>query len=303
MILYPNFKHIESYKVPTVFSNDEVKVLDTFGKKASREDYVIAWWDYGYPIRYYADVKTLIDGGKHSGAVNFPVSYILTNPQDVAAKMARLDVEYTEKRFSFIQNNKEAIKNKELELFSNIEEMTKSYGLDDTNDFLELLETDIDLPQKTRDVYIYLPYRMLPIFSTVTVFSNLDLMSGKQYKQPFIFLSQNFVDRGERIDFGRGVFLNKRTMKLSIGERSVGIKRFIKTYYTKDMHLQKEEDIIDANAPLTLIYMQNYHTFLIVDERVFNSLYIQLFVLENFNKKLFEPVMLTPGAKVYKLKI
>jgi len=76
-ILYPNYKHIESYRVPTVFNSNEVQVLDKLKGIADREDYVVAWWDYGYPIRYYSDVKTLTDGGKHSGKVNFPVSYIL----------------------------------------------------------------------------------------------------------------------------------------------------------------------------------------------------------------------------------
>jgi len=42
---------------------------------------------------------------------------------------------------------------------------------------------------------------------------------------------------------------------------------------------------------------------LIVDEKTYNSMFIQLMVLENYNKKLFEPVILTPSAKVYKLKI
>ena len=71
------YKHIDSYRVPTVFNADEVKVLNKLKDIAQREDYVVSWWDYGYPLRYYADVKTLVDGGKHSGVVNFPVSYML----------------------------------------------------------------------------------------------------------------------------------------------------------------------------------------------------------------------------------
>ena len=64
--LYPNYLHIKEYMTPTVFTTQEVSTLDKLGKIASREDYVITWWDYGYPIRYYSDVKTLVDGGKHS---------------------------------------------------------------------------------------------------------------------------------------------------------------------------------------------------------------------------------------------
>ena len=38
-------------------------------------------------------------------------------------------------------------------------------------------------------------------------------------------------------------------------------------------------------------------------KKTYNSLYVQLMVLENYDKKYFEPVMLTPDVKVYKLKI
>lgn len=39
-----------------------------------------------------------------------------------------------------------------------------------------------------------------------------------------------------------------------------------------------------------------------LDEDTYNSLYIQLMVLEEYGENLFEAVELTPNAKVYKLK-
>ena len=49
--------------------------------------------------------------------------------------------------------------------------------------------------------------------------------------------------------------------------------------------------------------MSNYKQFLVVENSVYNSLYFQLFVFENYDKELVEPTILTPLAKVYKLKI
>ena len=290
LILLPNYKHIEAYKVPTVFNATEVKVLDELKLKANREDYVVAWWDYGYPIRYYSDVKTLIDGGKHSGSVNFPVSYILTHPQRVAAKMARLDVEYTEKDF---ESNRTG---------STIEQMTLDYGFKDTNDFLLSLQTDIKLPKKTRDIYFYLPFKMMNILPTVNLFSNLNLMTGQKGVQPFFFVSRNFKDLGSKINFGRGVYLDKRNSTIIIGKKIIPIKRFVKTFYDKNMKLHKDIKTLDNSSNISVIFMSNYNTFLILDERVYNSLYIQLMVLENANKNLFEEVILNPNVKIYKLK-
>ncbi|MBA3025765.1 MAG: peptide transporter [Sulfurimonas sp.] len=298
-ILYPNYKHIEGYKVPTVMNADEVKVLDSLKTIAHREDYVVAWWDYGYPIRYYADVKTLTDGAKHDGDVNFPVSFILTNPPAVAAKMARLDVEYTEKTFANAQQNRD----KNLSTFSYVEQMTTDYGFKDTNDFLLSLETEIELPKKTRDIYFYLPFNMLNIYPTVTRFSYIDLMNGKEKAAPFYFISRSFRDVGSQIQLNQEVFMDKKTFTLTLGSKKITPKRFVKTLYDENMQLKKEMKIVDVNSNINIVYMSNYKTFLLLDEATYNSLYIQLMVLEEYDKNLFEKVAGNPHAKVYKLKI
>ncbi len=290
-ILYPNYKHIEGYKVPTVFNADEVKLLNDLGKVANHEDYVVTWWDYGYPIRYYADVKTLVDGAKHEGDVNFPVSFMLTHTQQEAARMARLDVEYTEKGF---ESNRTG---------STVEQMTTDYGFSDTNDFLYSLQTDIKLPKKTRDIYFYLPYRMLSIYPTVTLFSNIDLMNGEKGTQPFFFVSTNFQDIGEKIQLAKNVFLNKKTSQLQIGNKTQPMRRFVKTAYGADMKLNVNETLLNFTAKLSVIYMSNYNTFVVLDEKAYNSLYVQLMVLEKYDDTLYEKVMSNPNAKIYKLKI
>ncbi|MFT7004971.1 MAG: undecaprenyl-diphosphooligosaccharide--protein glycosyltransferase [Sulfurimonas sp.] len=302
-ILYPNYKHIDSYKVPTVFNSDEVKVLDKLKNISDREDYVVSWWDYGYPIRYYADVKTLADGGKHSGSVNFPVSYMLSNQQEVSAKMARLDVEYTEKGFITRKQNEDLNESEKIKIFTNIEEMTTEYGFNDTNDFLLSLETDIKLPKKTRNIYFYLPYRMLNIFPTVNVFSNINLMNGDKKTAPFFFMSRNFKETDKSIELGRGVSLNKEDNTITIGKSKIPLKRVISTFYDKNSELQKKIRLVNLGANFNLIYMADYKTFLVVDDAVYNSLYIQLMVLEEYDKSLFEQVITNPHAKVYKLKI
>jgi dolichyl-diphosphooligosaccharide--protein glycosyltransferase/undecaprenyl-diphosphooligosaccharide--protein glycosyltransferase len=49
--------------------------------------------------------------------------------------------------------------------------------------------------------------------------------------------------------------------------------------------------------------MRSYNTILVLDRDMFNSTYIQLFVFENYDKNLFEPVVLEPNAKIFKLKM
>lgn len=291
--LWFNIKHAYDYKVPTVFMKKEVEVLDRLKHIASRDDYVVAWWDYGYPIRYYSDVLTLADGGKHSGSVNFPISYALTQTQDKAANILRYDVELTEKKRSL--SDSDADKNR-----SNIEIMTLKSGYKDTNEFLANLE-NITPPKKSRDIYLYLPNRMLNIFPTVSLFSNLDLMTGKRGANPIFAKTAAVKDSKRFLYLANGMKLDK-SGKLVIGDRTIPLNRFIVTRYQKDGKLSVASQTIDPTSPLNLIYMQNYNQFLILDNKMLNSTYIQLFVLENFNKELYEPVVMTPLVKIYKLK-
>jgi hypothetical protein len=48
--------------------------------------------------------------------------------------------------------------------------------------------------------------------------------------------------------------------------------------------------------------MKNYHQILVLDKRMYNSTFVQMFVLEKYDKDLFEPVIMTPLVKVFKLK-
>ena len=294
-ILFPNILHVIDYRVPTVFNKNEVELLEKLKSMSDREDYVVSWWDYGYPLRYYVDTKTLIDGGKHGGDVNFPVSYMLTNPANKAAKLARLDVEYTENAFAKSEKNETVI--------NNTAQMTLDAGFKNANDFLDSLDTNMTLPPKTRDIFFYLPYRMMSIYPTVAQFSNFDIMTGETVRAPFFFQTNRFQDFADKMDFGQGVSLDKARGIVKLGTQEVLLKRFIKTGYTKERQLVKEQDIVHANGQFSIIYMQSYNTFLILDEDSFNASYIQLFVLENYDKQVFEPIILDPYAKVYKLKI
>ena len=302
-ILFPNYKHIDGYKIPTVMNSDEVSTLDTLKAKANREDYVVSWWDYGYPIRYYSDVKTIGDGNKHGGSVNFPLSFVLTSPAEESAKMARLDVEFTEKAFEIAKKNRDLNESQRTKVFSTIEEMTKAYGFDDTNDFLLSLKTDIKLPKKTRDIYFYLPFKMLSIYPTVKMFSNMDVMTGEKYKAPTFFLSRNFKETKVDIKLSQNISLNKADLSLSINGQRVPIRRLVTTKYIKNGEFQKEVKYVDFSSKLSVIYMAAYNTFLLVDEATYHSLYIQLFVLEEYDTSLFEQVVVNPHAKIYKLKI
>ncbi len=289
-MLYPNMQHIIDYKVPTVFSKPEVDVLNKLKEISNSKDYTLAWWDYGYPIWYYSNTNTLIDGGKHKHD-NFIISQILnTTSQTQAANLSRLAVEtYVSSEYKVVAD----------EIFNNKQEnqINPNILLD------ELKSENYKLPEKTRDVFLFLPYKMLNILPTVSLFSNLDLTTGEKKKRPLFFLSRNFKENSDGINLGSGVYLHNQKGQIQIAKQFLNINNFIVTAYDEQGILKTQVQTLDRNSSINVIYMKNYNTFLVLDNNMYNSTYIQMFVLENFDKLLYEATILSPHSKVYKLKI
>ncbi len=291
--LYPNYTHIKEYIMPTVMIAPEVAALQQLEKISSKEDYVVGWWDYGYPIRYYSNTKTWIDGGKHNGDVNYPASFVLATKNPLsAANMMRSFTEYTEK--GFYETNKTK---------NDFEYMMEKEGFKDPNDFITALALpEYKTPKKTRDVYLYLPLRMMEIFPTVALFSNLDLTGKSQPQQPFFYSSRSAQDTGQTLELGQGLSIIKATSTLKIGMQNIPIKSFYQVGYDATQKIQVTQQNF-ASEGLSVIFMASYGQFLVMDDYYFQSQYIQMFVFENYDKNLFEPAVLSPMTKIFKLKI
>jgi len=293
--LYANIKHVIYYKTPTTFLNQEVASLDKLSKIATPQDYVLTWWDYGYPIRYYAGTKTLVDGGKHSGEVNYPVSFALTHNQTAAANIARLDVEYTDK----YEVAKELGKKFKTEGF--IKDMMKKYGFNEPNEFLEALNSpDFKLPKKTREIYFYFPYRMTDIYPTVAVFSSIDLKSGKEHT-PFIIATRVVAASQQGIKFANGIVLDMKGI-LHIGAKQLPVNSLYVSMYDKNGKFKVLKQPFNRNSNIYVLWYKPLNKVLIVTDKYFNSTYVQMFYLENYDHTLFEPVITNPFVKIYKLK-
>ncbi|GAB6074894.1 STT3 domain-containing protein [Nautilia lithotrophica] len=293
--LYANIKHVINYKMPTTFLSQEVESLDKLSHIAKPEDYVVTWWDYGYPIRYYAGTKTLVDGGKHSGEVNFPVSFALTHNQIAAANIARLDVEYTDK----LEVARELGNKFKTEGY--IKDMMKKYGFKNPNEFLEVLNNpDFKLPKKTRDVYFYFPYRMSDIYPTVAVFSSIDLKTGK-VNQPFIVATRVVAAGKDGLKFANGIWMDMKG-NLHWGNKLIPLNEIYIGLYDKTGKYRVIKQPFNSRSNVVVIWYKPLNKVLILSRDKLNATYVQMFFLENYDKNLFEPVIINPFVKIYKLK-
>ena len=286
IMLFPNITHIIAYKVPTVLNKAEVEDLAKLDTLAQGKDYTLAWWDYGYPIWYYSDTSTLIDGGKHNND-NFIVSKILqTTSDELAANLSRLAVEtYVKSGYKLVTRT----------LFDAKEK--------DPNLILSELETSsYPLPAKTRDVYLYLPYRMLNIFPTVALFGNLDLKSGKKLRNIIFYPARAVSKKKGQVQLSNGIVLDLEKGTIRLGGQAQPLQGLLVTQNDSKGHITVEGQRFHQEGSLSVIYMKSYGQFIVLDNETLNSLYVRMFILGKYDKNLFELVVASPYSRIYRLK-
>ncbi len=322
-MLYPNIQHVIDYRVPTVFNHSEVTDLDTLKKLSSPKDYTLTWWDYGYPLWFYSGTNTLIDGGKHRHD-NFLISKILqTDSPILAAKLARLSVEkYVQSQLSYkkyltagkrwdsispefkLLDKHGQYYHSNKGMISNVLFRDNQPDQKDPNLFLDQLKEGlIPLPKKTRDVYLYLPYRMMGIFPTVMVFGNIDLTTGNALRKPIFYPTSARGERNGQILFANGMLFDLRKGVLHIGNHEEKVAKFVVTQNAKGNHIKVEDQRYHLDGNLIVVYLKSYGRFVIMDRQTFQSMYVQMFMLGRYDKRYFEPVVVSPYSRIYRLKI
>ena len=288
-MLYPNITHIIRYKVPTVMNKTEVEDLTKLNNISDRKDYTLAWWDYGFPIWYYTDTSTLIDGGKHQND-NYIISKIMfsTSPQQVA-NLSRLAVEtYVDSNYSNVANT----------LFHNGKKTQKNPNIL----MKALTKSDYPLPEKTREVYLYMPFRMLNIFPTVGVFGNLNLQTGKPMKQIVFYPTQAIKQNGTKILFKNGILFDSSNGTIKLGKNLQKVYRFDQVKFGVKGNSKVETSLMHLDGNFCVVNLQSYNKVIVMDKETYNSAYVQMFMLGKYDKNLFELVVSSPYSKIYRVK-
>jgi len=285
-MLYPNIKHIESYLVPTVLNKSEVNDLVKLDEIASDKDYTLTWWDYGYPIWYYSNTNTLIDGGKHTHD-NYIVSKLMfsDSPQQVA-NLSKLAIEtYVDSNYSFVADT----------LFSNTDKSPNKFLKD-------LKDKNYNLPEKTREVYLYLPYRMLNIFPTVGIFGNLNLKTGKAERKIHFYPSRPLKQDGTRLLLQNGIIFDFVKGEVEVQGVKKKVQYFDTVVFDKKGQNRVDSKLINIRANYAVVFMKNYNQIVVMDMQTYKSTYVQMFLLGKYDKELFELVVSSPYSKIYRVK-
>jgi len=118
----------------------------------------------------------------------------------------------------------------------------------------------------------------------------------------FFYQSGKLEEDEDKITIGNIFVISKKDGIIKKGKQSNPLNSFTAVGYDRERNLQKKITKFNSSSDIYAIYMQSYNCSLLMGKRLYDSLYIQLFVLENYDTELFEPVILDPWTKIYRLK-
>ncbi len=325
VVLYINIYHAWQYNkaIQPVFTKSEIKQLNELKKISNPKDFTLSWWDYGYPIWFYTNTNTLIDGGKHHHD-NFIISKILlSNSSEFAYNLARESVETYVKATSSYENWKKD--------GSNLDKIPKDYDFvtpqdkhyhagdpyqaiiniilkdnqpdqKDPNDFLAKLDnSNFKLPPKTRDIYLYMPIKSINIFPAIVEFGNLDLTTGKPLRNVVFMPSYIYNYKNNIFTLRYGNF-DTKTGILHQKNGDLAIDKLILTQTDKNGDIKLDAFKFNNNSNYSIIFKKSLKQMIIVDNQTLNSLYVKMFLLGIYDKDKFELALKSPYGRVYKFK-
>ena len=275
----------------TVVNSGEADLMTQFGQVAAPNSYAIAWWDFGYPLYYFAHVGALIDGGKH-GHDNLVASQVmLTGSQLQAANLSRVAIE------GFV-----AGRSPHRPVIDTLLAEADAAGQTQRAWLASLAEPDYAPPAKTREVYLYLPHKMLSLLGAVEQFSR-DARRGDGPTRDPVFVYTPAKEQGGKLILQRGGFtidLEAMTMQDRAG-KPMSVRSFDLVDRGPDGEPRVRTQPAQADGRYRVIFMRAYGAVVLCDLELYDSVLVQLYVLGHYDRALFEPVLRTPYGAVFRV--
>jgi len=261
-LMFFNILRINSYIKPKYFLNKEIKILNKL--KLKKEDSLITWWDYGWPLWYYTGQKnTYIDNGANTKGGTIFVSKMLLSPSQESYKLAKI-----------ISTN------------------TKDLSVLKSQDSISQKANSI----KNKDTYIMLHKNMINILLTLSQFSDRDILTG-DIKQQRIFNKSHLKDKNQdyiitnnfKIDIKKGLIIDSYN----------NIAKLYGVINLKNGKILNSKKYYDKSK--VLIILSNNRVFY-MNLNTLDSFLIQSMLLNREDTQLFTNIANSSNIKILKLK-
>ena len=186
-VLYPNIilSKNRSRSLTTVLSSNEVALIDSIRNESKPGDYVHSWWDWGSAIWFHAERNVLTSPINQSFDTYIFAKMMTTDSPRLAAHLARSSAEYFHHGTPNVPNGL-AVDH----LFANRSKTP--------TEILKNLEEQLPV-ERTRDVYLFMPTKLLNFFPVLHMFSERNLNTGEVHPPPSLVLFSGLRRQGNII--------------------------------------------------------------------------------------------------------
>ena len=284
------------YKPRSIVSSFEATEYAALGKNLPHTAVIYSWWDYGAPVRFFTQRTPNIDSGLNDDRRLFVDSAVLTTSNQLFARNLLLENEHKKNYISYDGAPDKAQ--------SVLEAVMKSRPtpVANPNEMLGLIASSSYQPPKVdKDVVLMLPYRMLSIFGTIKLFSELDLASGKKLQPRFYAFYSTPKDDGRVIKLDASSFIDKQQGLFVKNNSPIQIKSMHKLIRDKNGNFKCESANLYSDG-VDVLFLADDNYFVVLDDSLFNSVFIQMYFFDKYDRSLFEKVYGGNFIKVYRVK-
>lgn len=156
LAIWPAVAHAVNYPPRTALATQDAELLTQLKPHVKPGDFVISWWDYSYSMWFFTGAMTVVDGTKQNEDLWIASEVFFTPSQREAASLMRWAAEFQATR---------------PPLDAVIDDMINDFTTRTQRPASELVPAlragTFALPPKTREVYFYVPWRILQIAPNV----------------------------------------------------------------------------------------------------------------------------------------
>lgn len=273
--------------------NEEMGALNAIKEdSASRENVTISWWDYGFLTSYYTNTRSIISGIDMDGVMHFVAAKIITETNQRAA-------------YNLMKVATNLYFDKSDTKLNLVEKIVAKYGSGDNPNDAFANMANLKGATQNRDIYIFIPYQLFELTATIEQFSDIDLRNGKatfanaklvQYYQIGLDGIEYKLDDIMRFNPKSGTLTEIESGKTLQVQAFHTIERVHNTLQTNKVQYSGEK------SGLIAVFSKDIGRFFLIDERTNNSLLVQFFLYENYDRNLFKMIYKSPQSKAWKVK-
>ncbi len=297
-VIAPNYYHSKNIGYAPTLYTDELGALNAIkADSKSRDNVTISWWDYGFLTTYYTNTRSIISGVDLDGIKHYIMSRAITMDEKSAYNLMRIATNLHYDADSSLAN---------LNLMDKI---LTHYNVKNPNEFFANLADFSEPIALNRDIYLYIPYSLFELGATIEQFSDIDLRDGSATYTDAKLIElkpegfESFSYTLENKKHGWAVKFSTVTGKITDLEsgRSLQAQKFCSTERRHSLLRSHCTKYNDNKSDLIVVNSSELGKFYIIDERTHNSLLVQFFLYENYDRSLFAMLYTEPKSKAWKL--